>query len=146
MSKTTPTRQLVRRAKGSSPGAAPGPIGYIRVSSVAGRDKLNNGESFISPKVQRETILRLAKAKGIRIVAWYEDLNQSGGKENRPAFQEALAAIESGEADVMLVARMSRFARSVLHAKKALDRIEARPAASSSPTTSTWTRPRPRAR
>ena len=121
MSKTTPTRQLVRRAPGSRPKLRRG-VGYVRVSRVGKRDK--DSESFISPNVQRATITRLAKAKGIRIVAWYEDLNQSGGTADRPAFQQAIAAIENGEADALLVARMSRFARSVLNAKKALDRIE----------------------
>jgi site-specific DNA recombinase len=95
-------------------------IGYIRVSRVNGRD----GDSFISPDVQREAILALAKANGIRIVAWYVDLDQSGKKESRPEFDKALRAIEAGEADVLVVWKMSRFARNGLVAEKVLRRIE----------------------
>ena len=106
--------------KKTSPRALRRGVGYIRVSRVNGRE----GDSFISPDVQREAILALAKAHGINIVAWYEDLDQSGKKENRPAFQEALAAIEAGEASVLVVYRMSRFARSVITGYRALERIE----------------------
>ena len=37
--------------------------GYIRVSATKGR----KGPSFISPEVQRDTIMRLAKTKGIKV-------------------------------------------------------------------------------
>jgi DNA invertase Pin-like site-specific DNA recombinase len=95
-------------------------VGYIRVSRVNGRA----GDSFISPELQRETIEGIAKASGIRIVAWYEDLDQSGKKWDRPGFQSALSDVEEKRASVIVVARMSRFARSVIDAEKALERIE----------------------
>src|SRR5262245_29747770 len=91
-------------------------IGYIRVSRVNGR----SGDSFISPDVQRKQIRRLARAKGATVVAWFEDLDQSGGKYERPGFQAALELIEAGDADLFLVAKLSRFARSAGDTHKAL--------------------------
>ena len=95
-------------------------IGYIRVSRVAGRE----GESFISPDVQRERITAMAKAHGHTVVDWEQDLDQSGGKYERPGLQAALEAVEARAADGIAVARLDRFARSVADAAKALDRLE----------------------
>src|SRR5687767_6207399 len=96
-------------------------IAYIRVSRVAGRE----GETFISPDVQRETIARHIKGGGHEFVGEQIDLDQSGGKIDRPGFERALAAVEAGEADGIAVAKLDRFARSVAGAAKALDRLEA---------------------
>jgi DNA invertase Pin-like site-specific DNA recombinase len=95
--------------------------GYIRVSKVAGR----SGESFISPKVQRERIEAVAAAGGHRIVRWFEDLDQSGAKSDRPGFQQCLTLIEAGELDGMVVAKLDRFSRSIANAVDALRRIDA---------------------
>lgn len=99
-------------------------IGYIRVSRLMGRDKVDNGDSFIAAKVQRAEIERLAQQRGIKIVAWYEDFDQSGGKDNRPGYQAALEQVEAGDADVMLVAKLSRFSRSVPGMYAGLKRLE----------------------
>jgi DNA invertase Pin-like site-specific DNA recombinase len=96
-------------------------ITYIRVSRVAGRE----GDSFISPDVQREAIARYVKGAGHKIVGEELDLDQSGGKIDRPGFERALAAVEAGEADGIAVAKLDRFARSVAGAAKALERLEA---------------------
>lgn len=94
--------------------------GYIRVSRIAGR----SGDSFISPKVQRERITGVAMAGGHEIVKWHEDLDQSGAKSDRPGFQDALDRIETGQTDGMVVAKLDRFSRSVRDAAVALQRIE----------------------
>jgi site-specific DNA recombinase len=96
-------------------------LGYVRVSRVAGRE----GESFISPAAQRERIEAHAKAAGHKVIDVLTDLDQSGGKYERPAFQEALARVERGEADGIIVARLNRFSRSVSDAARALERLEA---------------------
>jgi DNA invertase Pin-like site-specific DNA recombinase len=75
--------------------------------------------------LQRDRIEALAKAKGFTITEWHTDLNQSGGKYDRPGFQEAIGAIEDGRADVFLVAKLTRFARSVKDTANAVERIEA---------------------
>jgi DNA invertase Pin-like site-specific DNA recombinase len=96
-------------------------IGYIRVSRVGGRE----GDSFISPAVQRERIEKFAAAQDHTIVEWLEDLDQPGGRYERPGFQAALAAAEDGRADGIAVAALDRFARSVPDAAVALRRLEA---------------------
>jgi DNA invertase Pin-like site-specific DNA recombinase len=87
---------------------------------VAGRE----GDSFISPDVQREAIARYVKGTGHKIVGEEIDLDQSGGKIDRPAFERAFAAVEAGDADGIAVAKLDRFARSVAGAAKALERLE----------------------
>jgi DNA invertase Pin-like site-specific DNA recombinase len=66
--------------------------GYIRVSRRAGRE----GESFISPEVQRKKIAAWAKLHEVEIVNWWEEIDQSGAKLERPMFQQALARCEAG--------------------------------------------------
>lgn len=95
-------------------------IGYVRVSRVAGRD----GDSFISPTVQRERIEAAAKATGHTLVDVLTDLDQPGSKYQRPGFQQALERVEAGEADGIVVAALDRFARSVPDAAVALRRLE----------------------
>lgn len=92
---------------------------YIRVSRVGGRE----GDSFISPKLQRERCQGVAMAGGHNIVTWHEDLDQPGSKASRPGFQAALERVESGETDGIVVARLDRFARSLADAATALRRI-----------------------
>ncbi len=95
--------------------------GYIRVSKVAGRE----GESFISPEVQRKKIQAWAELHGVEIVAWWEELDQSGKKRDRPMFQQALARCEAGETGGIIVARLDRFARSAVDALESIKRINA---------------------
>jgi DNA invertase Pin-like site-specific DNA recombinase len=93
--------------------------GYVRVSRVNGRE----GESFISPAVQKEKIKAFAKARGHRIVTWHEELDVSGSKADRPKFQEALERVEAGKTQGIAVAKLDRFARSVSDAAIAIRRI-----------------------
>jgi site-specific DNA recombinase len=93
--------------------------GYIRVSKVNGR----SGESFISPRVQREKIQDFAKLHGHKVVAWHEDLDEPGSKRSRPGFQDAIARVEAGKSEGIAVAKLDRFARSVADAATAIRRI-----------------------
>jgi site-specific DNA recombinase len=93
--------------------------GYIRVSRRAGRA----GESFISPEVQRQRIEGWAKANGVEVARWWEELDQSGAKRERPMFQEALARCELGETGGMVVAKLDRFARSAVDALESIKRL-----------------------
>src|SRR5918996_6509090 len=95
--------------------------GYIRVSRRGGRE----GESFISPDVQRERIDKWAKAHDVEIVQWWEEIDQSGAKLERPMFQEALARCERGETGGIVVARLDRFARSAADALDSIRRLNA---------------------
>src|SRR6478735_5063185 len=94
--------------------------GYIRVSRVGGRE----GDSFVSPQLQRERIEAAARNAGAEIVEWHQDLDQSGGNAERPGFVRVLERVEAGETDGVVVAKLDRFARSVLDARGALLRID----------------------
>jgi DNA invertase Pin-like site-specific DNA recombinase len=95
--------------------------GYVRVSRTAGR----SGDSFISPQVQRESISTWAKLRGVEIVAWHEDLDQSGGKLDRPGLEALLARIERGETGGVVVAKLDRLSRlGVADALKLVEQIQ----------------------
>jgi site-specific DNA recombinase len=93
--------------------------GYIRVSRRAGRE----GESFIAPDVQRKKIAEWAKLHDVEIVQWWEEIDQSGAKLERPMFQQALARCEAGETGGIVVARLDRFARSAVDALSSIRRL-----------------------
>jgi site-specific DNA recombinase len=82
--------------------------GYIRVSQTRGRE----GDSFISPKVQRDRIQGWADTRGVKIGAWHEDLDQSGGKLHRPGLDTMLARIRTGQTGGLAVAHLDRLSRA----------------------------------
>ncbi len=91
--------------------------GYIRVSRVAGR----GGESFISPDEQRSAIGAWATATKTTIVEWHEDLDQSGGTLDRPAFATALERCRAGVTGGIVAAKLDRLTRSVVGLASLLD-------------------------
>jgi DNA invertase Pin-like site-specific DNA recombinase len=93
---------------------------YVRVSTVRGRQ----GDNFISPELQEEKCRALAKARGLQVEKVFTDLDESGGKMDRPAFKQVLARIESGESGGVIVARIDRFARTLLGGLQAIESIE----------------------
>jgi site-specific DNA recombinase len=98
--------------------------GYLRVSSVRGRE----GDSFLSPELQRQQIERWASVHDHEIVRWATDLDQSGGKMDRPEFAVTMKRISSGKTQGVVVAKLDRFARSLpgaLEAIKFLDEHDA---------------------
>jgi site-specific DNA recombinase len=92
---------------------------YIRVSRRAGRE----GESFISPELQRKKIADWANLHDVEILEWWEEIDQSGAKVDRPLFQQALARCEAGESGGIVVAKLDRFARSAVDALSAIRRL-----------------------
>jgi site-specific DNA recombinase len=94
---------------------------YIRVSDTRGREEKDN---FFSPEQQLEKIENYAKLKGYEIAEVWRELDQSGRKDTRPYFQRAIERVERKETDGIIVAKLDRFARSVMGAKKAIKRIE----------------------
>ena len=97
--------------------------GYVRVSRIAGRDA-NGGNGFISPTVQREQIERWAELRGVEIAAWHEDLDQSGGKLDRPGLASLLERIDAGDTGGVAVAKLDRLSRlGVADALKLVERI-----------------------
>ena len=85
--------------------------GYVRVSQVRGRE----GESFISPSVQRERIAAWLTAHGHGLGELFEELDQSGkGGHRRPLLEESIARIERGESDGLIVWKADRFGRDLI--------------------------------
>src|SRR5947207_1878889 len=96
--------------------------GYIRVSRKGGRE----GESFLSPRIQHETIERLAKAKGVELGEIVEEIDVSGGKriEDRE-LGRLVERVERGESDGVIVWKLSRFSRSLQDCVNVATRIKA---------------------
>ena len=93
---------------------------YIRVSKVAGR----SGESFISPDVQRERIEAWANAHG-HVLTWHEpELDVSGGTMKRPIFDRIMQRVRAGQSNGVIVAKLDRFARTLVGALSILEEFE----------------------
>lgn len=90
-------------------------VAYIRVSRVAGR----GGPTFISPAEQRRSI----ESAGHDVVESIEDLDQPGSRGDRPGLMRAMDLVESGAAEGIIVAKLDRFGRSVVHQAALLERL-----------------------
>jgi len=94
---------------------------YVRVSQVGGRE----GDSFISPSVQREQCERWAALRGVQVVAYYEDLDVTGGKLSRPGLDAMMESVRRGELDGIVVARLDRLSRAgVADALKLVEELD----------------------
>jgi site-specific DNA recombinase len=94
--------------------------GYIRVSHVGGRE----GERFRSPKEQADRIEAWARPRGEEVVLLTPELDESGGRVDRPILTEAVEGIERGRYRGLVVAYLSRASRSVKHLLELWERIE----------------------
>ena len=92
---------------------------YVRISELT--------DATTSPERQRSEGLAYAETAGHDVVDQCEDLDVSGRLtiDNRPGLSAALDLIERGEAQVLIVARLDRLARSVVEFHKAVQRVEA---------------------
>jgi DNA invertase Pin-like site-specific DNA recombinase len=93
-------------------------VGYIRVSSQTQLD----GYGL---KAQEQDIRKCAKAHGLKLRAVLRDEGVSGSTEaiDRPGLAEALARLEGGEAEVLLVSRLDRLARKLTIQEAALAQV-----------------------
>ena len=83
--------------------------GYVRVSTA------EQADSGAGLEAQRAAIVQEAERRGWELVRVFEDAGASGKSLNgRPGLQEALQAIEGGEADALVVAKLDRLSRSLL--------------------------------
>ena len=94
--------------------------GYTRVSQVGDR-----GERLLSPHFQTESIERWAEGHGHEVVMLPPELNESGGRDNRPILLDAIGRVESGDLDGIVVAKLDRLSRSLLGSLHMFKRIEA---------------------
>jgi len=86
--------------------------GYIRVSTQAQADK---GESLNTQRQQIEAYIQskaLIQEEGWTLTEIYEDAGRSGGNVDRPGLQSLMDDAKNGKFDVVVVPRLSRFARN----------------------------------
>jgi DNA invertase Pin-like site-specific DNA recombinase len=97
---------------------------YIRVSRADAKRRAQ-GESYISPTVQREAIEHWAEANGVMLGKVVKEENVSGGKAVKDrALEELVQRCESAASDGIIVYRLNRFARSQAETHVAAYRIK----------------------
>lgn len=62
-------------------------------------------------------------AHELTILEWWEEIDVSGAKRDRPLFQKALTRCERGETSGIIVAKLDRFARSAVDALESIKRL-----------------------
>jgi DNA invertase Pin-like site-specific DNA recombinase len=90
-------------------------VGYVRASTE------EQERSGLGLSAQRTAIDAACAQREWDLVGIEEDI-ASGGKRDRPGLTRALASIDSGEADCVIVSRLDRLGRSVAHVASVLER------------------------
>ena len=96
----------------------PRAVSYLRVSTGGQVDST-------SIDTQREQCRALARAHGLVLVGEYVDAGVSGAAASRPGLEELLAAAAAGEVEVVLVAKLDRLGRSLLHLLGLIEHLNA---------------------
>lgn len=90
---------------------------YVRVSRVGGREHL------ISPDEQERRGRELATERGLTVGEVIRDLDESGGKWERPGLQRALERVRAGQSGGLIVAWLDRLSRDSEHAHRLVREI-----------------------
>jgi DNA invertase Pin-like site-specific DNA recombinase len=93
-------------------------LGYVRVST---QEQSASGGGLAA---QRAAIEAEAERRGWDLVATIEDRGYSARDLKRPGVQQALAALERGEAGALVVAKLDRLSRSMLDFAGLMDRAQ----------------------
>jgi len=94
-------------------------VSYTRVSTS------EQADSGLGLESQRATIEREAQARGWTLAGSYEDAGASGKSVNgRPGLAAALEAVERGEADGLVVAKLDRLSRSLMDFAAIMERAQ----------------------
>lgn len=91
-------------------------VAYIRVSKER--------DGMISPELQAAAIAKHCESRGYSVVETLTDLDLSGQFWKRRQVEQAVALIEAGKADVLVVWKLSRVARNRKDWAIAVDRVE----------------------
>jgi DNA invertase Pin-like site-specific DNA recombinase len=83
-------------------------VGYVRVSTA------EQADSGAGLEAQRASITAEATRRSWRLLTIYEDAGASGKSLKRPGLTDALEAVEGGEAEALVVAKLDRLSRSLL--------------------------------
>lgn len=96
-------------------------VGYVRVSTS------EQADSGAGLEAQRQALEAEAERRGWELLHIYEDAGASGKSMNgRPGLQDALGAVERGEADALVVAKLDRLSRSLLDFASLMERARRR--------------------
>ena len=93
-------------------------VGYVRVSTD------EQAREGVSLRAQRERIRSYCSALGFDLVLVHSDEGVSGAlpPHRRDGLSRALAAIDAGDAEGLVVMNLSRLSRSVMHTLRLMDR------------------------
>jgi DNA invertase Pin-like site-specific DNA recombinase len=95
---------------------------YTRKSTSAGLD-----QAFNSLDAQREACLRYIDARSaegwLALPTLYDDGGFTGASLDRPAFLRLMADIEAGAIDLVVVYKVDRLSRSLLHFAQVMERF-----------------------
>jgi DNA invertase Pin-like site-specific DNA recombinase len=97
-------------------------VGYVRVSK-ADKNK-TEVEQRLSLRQQAEQIRNTCTAKGWDLLAIHEDFALSGNDDTRPGFATVAEAIQSGQADVVVVRHVDRLYRKAWRLLRLVDSVE----------------------
>ena len=84
-------------------------VGYARVSTD------EQASTGVSPEAQKERLACQCKILGHDLIRVEYDPGISGREIHRPGLQRAIKALESGEAEGLIVTKLDRLTRSLLH-------------------------------
>jgi DNA invertase Pin-like site-specific DNA recombinase len=105
-----PARQ--RRSRRVTPGV----VGYVRVSTDEQR------ESGLGLRAQEQSIRAECERRGVPLLGIHRDEGLSAATLDRPGLNAALDALDDGNGDVLMVAKLDRLSRSVRDAYDLMDR------------------------
>jgi DNA invertase Pin-like site-specific DNA recombinase len=83
-------------------------VGYVRVSTA------EQADSGLGLEAQRTAIADECARRGWKLLEVFEDAASAKTMLGRPALADALTAIESGDAEALVVAKLDRLSRSLL--------------------------------
>ncbi len=111
---------MTARPLRSVPAAAPKTLGLVRVSKER--------DGMASPEIQWNAIATYIVSRGYDLVDSVEGIDESGSRDRSawwPTLERAVAAVEAGQYDVLVVWKFSRVARHRLKWATAISRVEA---------------------
>lgn len=80
---------------------------------------------MLSPELQAEQILAWARSRGVEVEMLSPELDESGGRLDRPILEQALRGVEGGVYVGIVVAKLDRLSRSIVHTHSLYERVEA---------------------
>lgn len=95
-------------------------VGYIRVSTT------EQADSGAGLEAQRRAIAQACEARGWDLVEVFDDPGLSGKNLNRPGLIAALDMVETGRANVLVVAKLDRLSRSLIDFAGVMERSRKR--------------------